>query len=499
MFFNRPNSIAFWRSQALAMFSTLTLLGLGCSGTEPAAPPNLEQTTSGQTASEVLEQMVAAYEQSDRYSDRATYNLETVRRTEGVKREKLLFDLSLALERPNKIRFRYQQMYPRSRRKVSFEIVSDGKLVHSLAGELPDQVHETQAPEKLTPENFISEPYVRETVLKVSLENIYPQLSMLLATGDYKLVFPNDAKPRFLEQQKLNGRDCHLVALESAEGQRVLWIDAETHALRRMKLPLEAQLATLDPSDKYSHYSVWIDYVEPVLNAELDSITFVQDIPADLRRVKEFVLPPPPGPLAILGQPVANFSFTTLAGEEVTPASLAGKLVLMEFWSKTCPPCRKHTPLLDQVYRELKDSEDFLFYAVNANLEDTSNDAVAKLFKSWGGSIPLLRDLQETSYTKLEIAAYPHTIIIDRHGNLQMYQPGMHTHAEPLLKAVRQLLAGEDLAAAAHAKYAKIVAEYEKQLDAVSIKNVSLVDSVSPPEVRKASFPDTDTTSPSEE
>lgn len=485
--------------RALGLLGLFALGSLGCSKGGPSTPPTQEPTVKNLTAPEVLQQMVTAYRQADRYADRANYILERVQRAEGVKRETLLFELSLALERPNKIRFRYQTMYPRSQQKVRFDIASDGKIVRSLAGELAEQVHEVDAPEKLTPESFIPEPHMRATVLKVSVENIYPQLSMLLVPGDHASVFPTDSKPRLLRQEKLQGRDCHRVALESSEGQRVLWIDVETHALRRMKLPTEGQLATLDPRNKYSHYSVWIDYLEPALGADIDETVFALDIPAGSRRVRKLVMPPPSPPLAILGQPVANFSFTTLDGEEVTPATLAGKLVLMEFWSKTCPPCRKHTPLLDGVYRELKDLDDFAFYAVNANLKDTPNDVVADLFQSWGGSIPLLRDLQETSYTELGIEAYPHTIIVGRDGRLQMYQPGMHVSPEPLLTAVRKLHDGGDLAAAARAKHAELVEQFEQKLDAATIKDAVLEDEVSPPEITQTELPEATTQSPNKE
>ena len=423
--------------------------------------------------------MLAAYRQADRYSDRASYVLETVRRSEGVKRDTLLFEFSLAWERPNKIRFRYQRMVPASEQKVSFDIASNGRVVHSIAGELPQQVQETIAPDKLTPENFIPDPYIRETVLQVSLENLYPQLLMLLTAGEDESVFSADSNPRLLGQQKLRGFDCHRVVLEGPAGQRILWIDVDNSALRRMELPVAAQLSTLDPHQEFSHYSVWIDYLEPtigaepILGAKTDAQVFTLDIPEGARRMRQLVLPPPLPPLAILGRPVADFSFTTLEGEEVSPATLSGKVVLMEFWSKTCPPCRVHTPLLDQVYRELKDSKDFVFYAVNTNSAATSNVSVSRLFKSWGGSIPVLRDLQQTSYTQLDIGAYPHTILVGRDGRLQMYQPGMHVRPEPLVATVRKLLDGGDLAAEVHASHAERVERYQRELEAATIQEKS--------------------------
>ncbi len=239
--------------RALGLLGLLALWSLGCNKSAPTTPSSPERTATGMTAPEVLERMLAAYRQADRYSDRASYVLETVRRAEGVKRDTLLFEFSLAWERPNKIRFHYQRMVPASQQEVSFDVASNGRVVRSIAGELPQQVHETIAPDKLTPENFIPDPYIRETVLQVSLENIYPQLLMLLTSREGESVFSADSNPRLLGQQKLRGFDCHRVVLEDPTGQRILWIDVDNNVLRRMELPVAAQLSALDPHKEFSH------------------------------------------------------------------------------------------------------------------------------------------------------------------------------------------------------------------------------------------------------
>jgi thiol-disulfide isomerase/thioredoxin len=41
----------------------------------------------------------------------------------------------------------------------------------------------------------------------------------------------------------------------------------------------------------------------------------------------------------------------TLDGGELTPAAYAGRPVVVNFWSTTCPPCRRETPMLASVSR----------------------------------------------------------------------------------------------------------------------------------------------------
>lgn len=472
---SRAMAAATWCSKTLRGLGVLVLLVSGCSKSEPPAAPPGEQSVPGISAQEVLQRMLSTYQAAPSYSDRAEYIRETVLRAEGVRRDKLVFSFSLALERPDKLRFKNQRVYPASQSNETFDIASDGALVRTAAGELPEQIHETLAPDVLTVENFIPEPNVREAVLQVSLENIYPQLAMLLASSDDASVFPSDENPRLLDQQKLGDAECYRVALDNPAGTRVLWIDTASFALLRMKLPVEGQLSIFDPHGQYSHYAVRIDYLDPQLGAPIDPKEFTLEIPEGAHRMRRLVLPPLERPAESLGKPVPEFTFTTLDGEKVTPAAFAGKVALLEFWAKNCPPCREHTPLLEKVYQQYKDEDDFVFYAVNQDSSALTNAAAANTFHSWGGKIPLLRDPQDSAYHNLGVRAFPHTILIGRDGRLQSSHEGMHLHAEPLMEDIRKLLAGEDIAAQAVAQYARLVERYEQDLKAAEL-NGSLLD-----------------------
>ena len=485
---HRANVAAIWRSTVPLGLGLLVLLSLGCRKSEPPAPPS-EPSAPGISAEEVLQRMLSIYQSAPSYSDRAEYIRQTVRRSQGVQREKLMFNLSLALERPNQVRFQYQRVFPVAQNKESFVVACDGVLVRTAAGELPEQIHETLAPDVLTAENFIPEPNVREAVLQVSLENIYPQLSMLLASADDASVFPSDENPRLLDQQELGDTVCYRVALDNPAGKRILWIDAARFALLRMELPIEGQLSSLDPYDEYSHYAVRIDYIDPKFGASIEPQKFALEVPEGAHRMRRLVLPPPAPPADSLGKPVAKFSFTTLDSEKVTPASLAGKVVLLEFWAKNCPPCREHTPLLEKVYQQFKDQEGFVFFAVNQDPPALTNAAVTQLLHSWGGTIPLLRDPNDSAYQKLGVRAFPHTILIGRDGRLQFIQQGMHLSAEPLMEHVRALLAGEDLAAQAVARHARLVERNEQDLKAAELTGSLLDAEVGQPEVPPRKLP----------
>ncbi len=63
--------------------------------------------------------------------------------------------------------------------------------------------------------------------------------------------------------------------------------------------------------------------------------------------------------LVLPGQPelgeAYDFSLKTIKGEEVSCDTLAGKVVLIDFWATWCPPCREEIPKLKELYAKHHD------------------------------------------------------------------------------------------------------------------------------------------------
>ena len=53
-----------------------------------------------------------------------------------------------------------------------------------------------------------------------------------------------------------------------------------------------------------------------------------------------------------LGKALPDFTVTLLNGQSVTLSDLRGKVVLIDFWSTSCPPCVKEIPCLKNLYAQ---------------------------------------------------------------------------------------------------------------------------------------------------
>ena len=58
------------------------------------------------------------------------------------------------------------------------------------------------------------------------------------------------------------------------------------------------------------------------------------------------------GEVAVEQQPAPGFAKSDLNGNMVNLSELRGKVVMLDFWSSWCPPCRQEAPALARVYRE---------------------------------------------------------------------------------------------------------------------------------------------------
>ncbi|HEU4407719.1 MAG TPA: TlpA disulfide reductase family protein [Polyangiaceae bacterium] len=114
---------------------------------------------------------------------------------------------------------------------------------------------------------------------------------------------------------------------------------------------------------------------------------------------------------------VPDFELTDLDGKKVSMRSFRGKTVVLNFWTKTCPPCLEEMPSFAELANIWKDDKDKVVLSVAADMtaEDTRTTLKAVLGREPPFTVlvdPELAVVNELFGTKL----YPETWIIDPEG-----------------------------------------------------------------------------------
>ena len=70
----------------------------------------------------------------------------------------------------------------------------------------------------------------------------------------------------------------------------------------------------------------------------------------------------------MLGRPAPGFALTLFDGRAVRLEDYRGKVVFLNFWASWCPPCRGEAPVLETMWRQLKD-QGVVFVGINTQDE----------------------------------------------------------------------------------------------------------------------------------
>ena len=128
------------------------------------------------------------------------------------------------------------------------------------------------------------------------------------------------------------------------------------------------------------------------------------------------------------------FTVTDVEGRALTPADLAGRVVLVEFWATWCPPCRGTLAWLAEVKKRHGDRVVVLTLAVESDAEDVRARA-AEL----GAPMRWALVTPEIARAFGDISAVPTLFVFDGKGRaagtLYGAPPTLHAEAEAKIEA----------------------------------------------------------------
>ncbi len=108
---------------------------------------------------------------------------------------------------------------------------------------------------------------------------------------------------------------------------------------------------------------------------------------------------------------VSEFTITGLDGKKLQMSSLAGKVVVLDFWATWCVPCRAQRPVYDEVMQHYKARKDVVFLPLST---DEDHSVVEPFLESqmWDRNVFFDDGLQRV----LAVSQIPTTIVLDKRG-----------------------------------------------------------------------------------
>lgn len=130
----------------------------------------------------------------------------------------------------------------------------------------------------------------------------------------------------------------------------------------------------------------------------------------------------PPGGLQP-GSPAPDFTLPTLDKALLSLSAFRGEVVLINFWTTWCPPCKLEMPALQQAFDRYNE-QGFVVLAVNWTEQDDPL-AVEPFVKELGLTFPILLDVDGVVSGKLySIIGLPTSIFVDRDGIVSEFHIG---------------------------------------------------------------------------
>jgi peroxiredoxin len=138
-----------------------------------------------------------------------------------------------------------------------------------------------------------------------------------------------------------------------------------------------------------------------------------------------------------LSGPAPGFSLQSSDGQQVSLASLKGKVVMVNFWATWCVPCRQEMPHLQALY-DRYNSLGFELLAVN--VEKNNAEGARKWLEERPVTFPVLFD-PNNEVTKLyKVQTMPSTVLVARDGTMRFihhgYKPGYESEYQTQVRAL---------------------------------------------------------------
>lgn len=364
----------------------------------------------------ILRRTDSAYKAIEKYQDETSV---TFRRTLGGREQTAQIRYGVIFERPNKVVL--------VRSGGGMLVICDGENLYTYLSPI-NKYSVEEAPAGI--EGIMdANPFV------LGWEGTAP-LKALSLFGDspYKTMMEDVDKVVLADDETLaEGRMHHLV-LHRESSTVDLWIDSEDYLIRRIRVDLPEEASAPGVGSivvEESHDKVRLD-------ADIAPDMFVFKPPEEAEQTDDLLAelyggPQQPSPL--VGKKAPDFTLDGLK-KPIRLSDYVGKVVMLEFWTTTCPACLMEMPALQKIYQKYKE-RDFVLIGVNdREPARTVKDFMAKQKFTFLVALDMTGRVGDL----YRVNGRPTLVVIDKKGMVRNvhvgYAPGMERRFERELKGL---------------------------------------------------------------
>ncbi len=139
------------------------------------------------------------------------------------------------------------------------------------------------------------------------------------------------------------------------------------------------------------------------------------------------------------GKMASDFTLTDLNGQQISLASLRGKVVFLNFWATWCEPCRVEMPSMERLHKAFAGRPDFVMLAISQDAK--GKEVVLPYIRKHGYDFEVLLDPDGKVAQAYDVSGVPETFIIDRDGRIVAHHLGAFDWSrDDVREALRELL-----------------------------------------------------------